>query len=372
MNCILVAEPKWTGHHAPAARRCAELLAGSDRRVVLSLAAAAPEQTRGTIESALAGLDPRIAVRRSLSQPQRGWSSLSVADGLVEAEVLADELAAVRPDLLVLPTADAVALACGSRSTPAPRALRAAQPSGVVHQVRLGYGGNGLRWALERERVRWALWRSGFRLAAVDPRTARSGRRLGLQYLPYPGPTGELPDRASARRHLGEHGLRKGTDRVVRCWPADSAAILLVVGSCADAVKHAYRARAELLQRGALRVVDEVVDESTYVAALVAADVVTALYPRHVGVSGIVLHAACARRPVLGGTYGAVGDMMRAYGLGETVDAGSDREVAEALRRVSFADPSVDASRREALVREHSPEHVAAAWSRWIRRKDEA
>jgi len=61
------------------------------------------------------------------------------------------------------------------------------------------------------------------------------------------------------------------------------------------------------------------------------ADVVLAPYQKHVGMSGILLLAAAAGKPVLSSNYGLMGELVRRYQLGLTVDSSQPRCIADAL-----------------------------------------
>jgi len=61
------------------------------------------------------------------------------------------------------------------------------------------------------------------------------------------------------------------------------------------------------------------------------ADVVLAPYQRHVGMSGILLLAAAAGKPVLSSNYGLMGELVRRYQLGIAIDSSSSEGIAKAL-----------------------------------------
>jgi len=63
------------------------------------------------------------------------------------------------------------------------------------------------------------------------------------------------------------------------------------------------------------------------------ADVVLAPYQRHVGMSGILLLAAAAGKPVLSSNYGLMGELVRRYQLGIAIDSSSSEGIAKALSR---------------------------------------
>jgi glycosyltransferase involved in cell wall biosynthesis len=63
------------------------------------------------------------------------------------------------------------------------------------------------------------------------------------------------------------------------------------------------------------------------------ADIILAPYQRHVGMSGILLLAAAAGKPVLSSNYGLMGELVRTHQLGLAVDSTVPTEIAPALSR---------------------------------------
>jgi glycosyltransferase involved in cell wall biosynthesis len=63
------------------------------------------------------------------------------------------------------------------------------------------------------------------------------------------------------------------------------------------------------------------------------ADTILAPYQKHVGMSGILLLAAAAQKPVLSSSYGLMGEVVRRYGLGLAVDSTNPAEIAQGLTR---------------------------------------
>jgi glycosyltransferase involved in cell wall biosynthesis len=63
------------------------------------------------------------------------------------------------------------------------------------------------------------------------------------------------------------------------------------------------------------------------------ADVVLAPYQEHVGMSGILLQAAAAQKPVLSSNYGLMGELVKRYRLGITVDSTSPLSIAKGFLR---------------------------------------
>jgi glycosyltransferase involved in cell wall biosynthesis len=71
-----------------------------------------------------------------------------------------------------------------------------------------------------------------------------------------------------------------------------------------------------------------------------AADVILAPYQRHVGMSGILLLAAAAGKPVLSSSYGLMGELVEHHQLGLAVDSTVPAEIAQALSRYVLESPT--------------------------------
>ncbi|MEM6253278.1 MAG: glycosyltransferase [Cyanobacteria bacterium P01_D01_bin.156] len=67
-------------------------------------------------------------------------------------------------------------------------------------------------------------------------------------------------------------------------------------------------------------------------------DFALALYQRHVGMSGIILLAAAAQKPVLSTNYGLMGKLVNQYRLGMTVDSANSKEISYALTQLLTSD----------------------------------
>ncbi len=93
-----------------------------------------------------------------------------------------------------------------------------------------------------------------------------------------------------------------------------------------------------------------------------ATDLVLAPHQRHVGSSGILLRAAAAGVPLLTQKYGAMGETVRAWKLGITVDTGNPSEIARALERFLGSDPLTWIDRHSArrLAEANTPKRFAA------------
>ncbi len=78
---------------------------------------------------------------------------------------------------------------------------------------------------------------------------------------------------------------------------------------------------------------DQYLAESDLPAYFQMADLVLALYQHHVGMSGVLLRAAVAGRPVLCDRHGLIGNLTERYQLGQVVDATNPAQIARALSR---------------------------------------
>lgn len=80
-----------------------------------------------------------------------------------------------------------------------------------------------------------------------------------------------------------------------------------------------------------------------------AADVVLALYQRHVGMSGISILAAAFQKPLLAQNYGLLGALTTAHGLGLVTDTTVPSAIATALKTMVDGDPQSFCDRTKML-----------------------
>jgi len=71
------------------------------------------------------------------------------------------------------------------------------------------------------------------------------------------------------------------------------------------------------------------------------ADVVLAPYQHHVGMSGILVRAAAAQKPVLSSDFGLMGEIVRRYSLGLAIDTTKPTEIAKGLRQFLNDSPEI-------------------------------
>lgn len=68
------------------------------------------------------------------------------------------------------------------------------------------------------------------------------------------------------------------------------------------------------------------------------ADVILAPYQHHIGMSGILLQAASAGKPVLSSNFGLMGEMVKQHCLGLAIDSSSPLEISKALSQLLMDD----------------------------------
>ena len=109
---------------------------------------------------------------------------------------------------------------------------------------------------------------------------------------------------------------------------------LVLVGGTNTLEEAKIHSRVEELCRTLpLQVIEryEFISEDLVPTYLQLTDVVLAPYQKHIGMSGILLLAAAAGKPVLSSNYGLMGELVRRYQLGLVVDSTIATELAKTL-----------------------------------------
>ncbi|MBO9998476.1 MAG: glycosyltransferase [Cyanobacteria bacterium SID2] len=90
-------------------------------------------------------------------------------------------------------------------------------------------------------------------------------------------------------------------------------------------------------------------------------DLVLAPYQRHVGMSGILIWAAAAGKPVLSSDYGLMGELVRRYDLGIAVDSTKSEEIARGLTQWLLDNNHIlcNKPQLEAFARENAAEEFS-------------
>lgn len=120
---------------------------------------------------------------------------------------------------------------------------------------------------------------------------------------------------------------------------------------------------AEICQSKPVQIIDryEFISEQDVQGYFQLTDVVLAPYQRHVGMSGILLLAASAQKPVLSSDYGLMGEIVRGYELGVTVDSTVPLEIGKGLARFWSGDVEklCDRAKMKSFAEQNSAEEFA-------------
>ncbi|NES18729.1 MAG: glycosyltransferase [Symploca sp. SIO3E6] len=121
--------------------------------------------------------------------------------------------------------------------------------------------------------------------------------------------------------------------------------------------------KAELTEALPIQVIsqEEFIPEQEIQNYFQVADVILAPYQRHIGMSGILVRAAAAQRPVLSSNYGIMGEIVKRYHLGITVDSTVPAEIAQGLARFLLEAPAnfCDFSQMKDFALQNSAEKFA-------------
>ena len=215
---------------------------------------------------------------------------------------------------------------------------------------------------------------------AVAPLRALAGRGTAVSHLPDPVETGSAtPAAVSALRQRlnltdgrrvlllfgamsGRKGVYEVLDAMTRLSPnVAGETALLAVGRPVPAEKERIeRALAEAAPRtrAQLIAVPDFVPAADIPAYYALADVVLATYQRHVGSSGILMHAAAFGCTTLSSDYGLMGRLVGDHHLGVAVDTRDPAAIAAAVERLHRGEaPAGDLARMHAFAAQHTPDH---------------
>lgn len=126
--------------------------------------------------------------------------------------------------------------------------------------------------------------------------------------------------------------------------PENQKLCLLLVGSITSEFKQKIQPQIDqLVQSKGIQIISDYnyVSDDKVQQYFQLADVILALYQRHVGMSGILMRAAAAGKPVLSSNYGLMGEITRRYQLGIDVDASNPEAIALQLRQL-ISKPAIE------------------------------
>ena len=113
--------------------------------------------------------------------------------------------------------------------------------------------------------------------------------------------------------------------------------LVLVVGSINKSIQSGLERLLDEVSRTTfvqVKIIDQYVPEDDLPYYFEISNVVALLYQKHVGMSGVLLHALAFNKPVLSTNYGLVGELVRVGNLGVSIDASVPHEIAMGITRV--------------------------------------
>jgi glycosyltransferase involved in cell wall biosynthesis len=135
----------------------------------------------------------------------------------------------------------------------------------------------------------------------------------------------------------GRKGIYQLLDALAQLPPHLNQRICLLLVGATNAVEKSQIQQkiSHLCEAQPIQLIEryEFISETTVSAYFQLSDIVLAPYQRHVGMSGILLLAAAAGKPVVSSNYGLMGELVRQYQLGLAIDSTSPNEIANALKR---------------------------------------
>lgn len=383
---VLIVEPNFKGHYYAYLSIMIPALARAGAQVTL---ATSPEGRSSPEYRTL--LDPIQAEFTAdpwvNTDPARG-----VAAAIRRAGVISESIRRARADHAIVTHTDRFASGLlARRLTMRPIAPRGVETQGLFFTLGLKDPGSPPAEQANARRLWQIAKRTGYTHAHhLDPRVfqmlADSGRVGNWSLMPDPVERPEPLTTAQARARLGipEDGRavgcagvidrRKGADLLINAFASARRSEhdrLLLVGPQEPFIREFLAGQhAELVRLGKIISIDRFVAPADLAASICAMDLVATPYPKHLASASIVIRAAAAGRPVLGASFGWVGDLVPALGLGWTCDVENAeefaRELPAALERAGTW-TATPAARR--FVQFHSPENFAACWSARVRER---
>ena len=187
------------------------------------------------------------------------------------------------------------------------------------------------------------------RLERISKEDAR--RRLGL------------PTDVKLFGTIGILDERKGVDHLIEAFSAgewDRDTHMLLAGECGESIRRMLPGAP-----ARVHVFDQWLSDDTLASCIGAMDLVTAVYPNHVGSSSVVLRAMAAGRPVLGSETPWMEAHLQKFGGGWICSQNDSGYLGEQIREA--IEMSVDwkpSKESFALINFNSPRNFIANWQR--------
>ena len=338
----------WTieGHHGRYLRCFAEALRGMGEVVV-----AAPAE----IAREVSDLGARILVlpdQRTPVDPARPIAPQNRQQALRELDLVEAKIREVQPDHLIHLSADPIIRRLVERpSLGVPTTLlifapRAHYPS--VYNTPLSTKELMRAWFLEYLVARWRRRPDAHTILTLDAEAAHRWSRGpgGAHWLPEP-PLGPIPPLPSTQRTgcvlYGSLARRKGIHLLARAITLAPIDIRIVL---AGAVEKGFESELQRLvqeMRSAGATVDvhsAQMSEAQGLETLANARCAVLPYPRHYGMSRVLLEASAVHTPVVTTDRGMLGHLVRKHRLGISVDCENPHALRQSLLELCTEDLS--------------------------------
>ncbi len=219
--------------------------------------------------------------------------------------------------------------------------------------------------------ARWRRRDDAFAVLTMDAGAAeRWSRRPGCPAVWLPDAPPQLPPAAPRERSgcllFGYLEPRKGLGLVAEALADGAEGLqLTVAGSVAPEYSEQLDRELETMRAGGIHVDTHLrrIDDAEAATELAAARCVLLPYLDHYGSSGVLAEAAAAGTPVISTAEGLLGHLVRAYGLGLTVDPADPDALRAAILGLTgdAADPDRFAGGMARYLEAHSAEAFATA-----------
>ena len=300
-------------------------------------------------------------------------------------EMLVETVKKVRPEHVYVPYADGISQWWGRQFKPGSVFDKNLVIEGLMMRGAYAYPLTSYREKIYHRLNYWAVKRSCWsRLHHLDPlvveyfRQRPSAFEQRLFQLPEATEPLCVTDRVKAAEVLGvdpEQTLitcpgmvdeRKGWHRLLYAFAQlrTPQMQLILLGKHSEQIRSLLKNEyAELVAAGAIKTEDRFASNEEFDALFAVADLVCALYPRHIGSSSILIRAARAQKPILASNWGWNGWASREYDLAQTCDVSNDRELVDAMRVcLETGNELVTSEKRQQFVEYHSLENHIRHW----------
>jgi glycosyltransferase involved in cell wall biosynthesis len=302
-------------------------------------------------------------------------------------------VAEVRPDYLMVPSADSQTLAMAALGHLGISALPRDLPSEATFHCGYGPAVTSRKQALKELVYRTAYAGSTWThmnfvnfLYYEDAQRKRRSWVARAQLIADPVPRAARLERAAARRLLGipEEGRylgllggldqRKAIPELLAAFRAASLGAqdrLLLAGRLDDGFRSLISSEyQDLVSAGRIVLIDRFLTDEELTKGFSALDVVCATYRDFPGLASLMLKGVAAARPVVAQDFGWAAALIRRFRIGHTADIYSIDAFAAVLRRAldeSDRYRETEAVRR--LLEFHDPENFARGMTEQLRQK---